>query len=72
MCGQVCGSCSEVKGLQEKTFRFNFSKQFLPGLYRNSSLTMLDLSMNRLDSSGALILEDWAVFLGIPLYSSSN
>jgi hypothetical protein len=27
------------------------------GLYRNASLCMLDLSMNRLDSSGALILE---------------
>ena len=27
------------------------------GLYRNSSLTTLDLSMNRLDSFGALILE---------------
>eukprot|EP00913_Durusdinium_trenchii_P008422 g7910.t1 len=31
---------------------------FLEGLYRNSSLTTLDLSMNRLDSFGALILED--------------
>ena len=31
---------------------------YIAGLYRNSSLTMLDLSMNRLDSYGALILED--------------
>ncbi|CAE7433994.1 ddaF [Symbiodinium natans] len=31
---------------------------FLEGLGRNSSLTMLDLSMNRLTSTSALILED--------------
>ncbi|CAE7245013.1 argH2, partial [Symbiodinium sp. CCMP2456] len=31
---------------------------FLEGLGRNSSLTMLDLSMNRLTSTSALVLED--------------
>jgi len=31
---------------------------FLEGLHRNSSLTLLDLSMNRLSATSALILED--------------
>lgn len=45
-----CDSC--VSGVESSTHLF------LEGLYRNASLCMLDLSMNRLDSSGALILED--------------
>lgn len=45
-----CDSC--VSGVESSTHLF------LEGLYRNGSLSMLDLSMNRLDSSGALILED--------------
>jgi len=45
-----CDSC--VSGVESSTHLF------LEGLCRNSSLVMLDLSMNRLDSTGALILED--------------
>ncbi|CAJ1440559.1 unnamed protein product [Effrenium voratum] len=46
-----CDSCQRSEG-KSSTHRF------LEGLYRNSSLKMLDISMNRLTHKSALIIED--------------